>query len=118
MIFPQQVILQLGSDMVFKMNNSMKKFFLLILAGIILSCSSYNKVAGTDHQMKKVSPGMSRKKVISIMGKNYEVIAAKNDTYILGYKASENGFYKLVFEDNKLKEWTKEWRKAYSTGRK
>ncbi|MDH6307654.1 putative nucleic acid binding AN1-type Zn finger protein [Dysgonomonas sp. PFB1-18] len=90
----------------------MKKIILLILICIATSCASHKDIASTDNNMKKVTTGMSKKKVISIMGDNYEVISSQNNTYTLGYKTADNGVYKLVFTDDKLVKWNKEQRKG------
>lgn len=87
----------------------MKNFILLIFICVTTSCSSYKGITSTDNNIKKVSVGMKKKKVISIMGDNYEVLAAREGVMTLGYKSPHNGIYKLVFVRDKLKEWNKEW---------
>lgn len=66
-----------------------------------------------DNNIRKVNIGMNKDEVIKIMGKNYEVIGARENNITLGYKSISDGIYKLYFEDNKLKEWDKEWLPTY-----
>lgn len=87
----------------------MKQTLLLILICMITSCSSYRGMMGADSNIKKVNLGMTQQEVIAIMGDTYEIISTKEGTSTLGYKSSDNGIYKLLFIDGKLKEWNKEW---------
>ena len=80
-----------------------------MLIFICASCSSYKGIAYIDENMKKVRLGMTQKKVISILGDNHEVVAYKGEACTLGYKSSDSGIYKLVFMDDKLQKWNKEW---------
>lgn len=94
----------------------MKNIFLLVLVCIMISCSSNKGIANTDKNMKKVNVGMSRKKVVSILGEDYEILSSRNNTYVLGYKTTDDGLYKLVFVNDKLKEWNKEWNRKRPIG--
>lgn len=71
-----------------------------------------NSIFDTDKHMKEIKLGMSKKEVIYIMGENFEVLSAKGNKEILGYRSYDyyiHGIYKLSFIDNKLVEWEKEW---------
>jgi len=87
---------------------TMKKIMLIILTCVVASCSATKGIINIDDNMKKISVGMTKKKVISVLGHHYEVISSKERTITLGYKAPNNGIYRLVFVDNKLKEWSKD----------
>lgn len=81
--------------------------FLLVL--LFASCSSTISLWHADSNMRKISIGMTKEQVISVMGKHYESVAATHQTEVIGYKSSEYEIYILQFENNKLIEWHKEW---------
>lgn len=87
----------------------MRKIILIILTCVVASCSATKGIMDTDNNMKKISVGMTKKKVISILGDDYEITSSKDRTLILGYKSSNNGIYRLVFVDDKLREWNKDY---------
>ena len=68
--------------------------------------------------MKNIELGMTKKKVISILGKNFESTGARmtseGSVETISYKTytlSDNnteGYYLLSFKDGKLVEWFKE----------
>lgn len=86
----------------------MKKIMLIILTYVAASCSATKGIVNIDDNMKKISVGMTKKKVISVLGQDYGVISSKDKTTTLGYKTSDGGLYRLVFIDDKLKEWRKD----------
>ncbi|MDQ0967694.1 hypothetical protein QFZ20_003097 [Flavobacterium sp. W4I14] len=86
----------------------MRKFFLAILTCVMVACSASKSLMDMDNGIKKISIGMSKKKVISILGNDYEVISSKERTSTLGYKNPNHGIYRLVFVDDRLNEWSKD----------
>lgn len=86
--------------------------FMLASCGTLMPAkymSVSKSMMNTDENMKKVELGMTQEQVISAMGKRYEIIGARENMVILGYKSYDNGIYKLFFVDEKLIEWNKEW---------
>ncbi len=87
----------------------MKQFLAIALTGILFtSCASFQNVMSADSNMKKIDVGMTKERVISIMGKNYEPLGAKGNELTLGYKTADNSTYVLYFVDGILDEWNKE----------
>lgn len=92
----------------------MKKTCLLFLICIMTACSASQKsMMYSDQKIKDVTIGMTKEQVIAIMGEGYEVIGSNEDTITLGYKTLDYGIYKLVFANDKLTGWNKEWFKNY-----
>lgn len=87
----------------------MKNIMLIILTCVVASCSATKGIINIEDNMKKISVGMTKRKVISILGHDYEMISSKDKTITLGYKSSDGGSYRLVFMDDKLKEWRKDY---------
>ena len=88
----------------------MKKITLLLFCTILLaSCATWNSIISADKNMRKLDINMTKNEVVDIMGNNYEVINRTENTFVLGYKSSDEGIYMLFFEDDLLKEWNKEW---------
>ncbi|MDL2290173.1 hypothetical protein LJB95_02080 [Paludibacteraceae bacterium OttesenSCG-928-F17] len=87
----------------------MKTIIPALLIFMFLSCSSAKDITRVDNNMKKLSIGMKKERVSSIMGKDYEIIASKEGIIVLGYKSPDNGIYKLTFVNGRLTEWEKEW---------
>lgn len=86
-----------------------KQIFTLVLVSILISsCTSIQSVMYADANMKKIYIGMTKERVISIMGKNYEALGARGNEVRLGYKAADEGTYVLLFVDGILGEWNKE----------
>lgn len=99
-----------------------KKLLILTLICTLASCASVlppdykgltNSMMNADNNIKKISLGMTKEQVIAIMGEHYEIIGSKEGELLLGYKAYDYGIYKLLFINNKLKEWTKDWLPQY-----
>lgn len=86
----------------------MRIFFLAILTCVMVACSASKSLMDMDNDIKKISVGMSKKKVISILGNDYEVISFKERTSTLRYKSPNHGIYRLVFVDDRLNEWSKD----------
>lgn len=87
----------------------MKNIMLIILTYVVASCSATRGIINIEDNMKKISVGMTKRKVISILGHDYEMISSKDKTITLGDKSSDGGLYRLVFMDDKLKEWRKDY---------
>lgn len=68
-----------------------------------------NSMLGADQKMRSIKVNMTKKEVISVMGKVYEAIAGSENMEVIGYKSNDSGIYKLYFENGILKEWNKEW---------
>ncbi len=91
-----------------------KKLLLLISFSILLfSCSTYNSMKNADKNIRNISLGMSQQQIISIMGDEYEVVEAKDNITVWGYKSFDEGIYKLRFINGKLSEWNKVWLNKY-----
>lgn len=52
---------------------------------------------------------MTKQEVILILGEHYEIVSSQAKMVTLGYKSYDYGIYKLLFIDDKLVEWNKEW---------
>ncbi len=100
----------------------LKKLLILTLICTLASCASVlppdykgltNSMMNADNNIKKINLGMTKEQVITIMGEHYEIIGSKEGELLLGYKAYDYGIYKLLFINNKLKEWTKDWLPQY-----
>lgn len=87
----------------------MKKIILIIIIAIAASCSSTNRITSNDHKIKKVKVGMTKRRVTSIMGDNYQILASGEGRSTWGYQSSHQGIYRLHFKDGKLKKWNKKW---------
>lgn len=91
-----------------------KKLLLLITFSMLLfSCSTYNSMKNADKNIRNISIGMSQQQIVSIMGDQYEVVEAKDNVIVWGYKAFDEGIYKLRFVDGKLLGWNKVWLNKY-----
>ncbi len=87
----------------------MKRLFTIALTGFLLtSCASFQDAMNADQNMKKIAVGMTKERVISIMGKSYEPLGARGNETTLGYKTADNSTYILIFADDRLVEWSKE----------
>lgn len=89
----------------------MKKVIILLLFSALLvsSCATIGSMMSANRNMKAVEINMTKGQVIAIMGDAYELIGSTEEVEIIGYKTADDAIYKLYFEDNKLKEWHKEW---------
>lgn len=91
-----------------------KKLLLFITFSMLLfSCSTYNSMKNADKNIRDISLGMSQQQIVSIMGDQYEVVEAKDNIIVWGYKSFDDGIYKLRFTDGKLSEWSKVWLNKY-----
>lgn len=76
-------------------------------------CVSNNIAWKTNENIKKISIGMSKNEVISILGEKYMITSSSKDeagnhTETLGYKSDTAEEYKLVFINQKLTQWSRE----------
>ncbi|WP_455628682.1 hypothetical protein [Parabacteroides chinchillae] len=84
----------------------------LLTVLMLTSCASYR----IENQMHKIELGMSKKKVVSVLGKNYDTVGAsvtpegsfERISYPFANILNEDGYYILSFKDNVLVEWFKE----------
>jgi len=87
-----------------------KRIFIpFLLALLLTSCGSTKSMWHADSNMRKVSIGMTKKQVLSVMGEHYEPLAATKDKKSIGYRVAANEIYILNFENDILVEWHKEW---------
>ncbi len=86
----------------------MKKFFLLLMICLSINILNAKDIKSVENSIKKVKIGMKMKKVISLMGADYELISAKESVLVLAYTTEDKGRYKLVFAEEKLKELSKD----------
>lgn len=84
---------------------------------LLTSCGTLMQPYQMDSKMKDIELGMTKKKVISILGKDFESAGARmtseGSIETISYKTAsmtENteGYYLLSFKDGKLVEWFKE----------
>lgn len=94
----------------------LKKIVLFISISIsilLFSCNTYNSLKNADKNIRNISLGMTQQQIISIMGDEYEILEAKDNIIVWGYKSLDDGIYKLRFTDGKLMEWNKVWLNKY-----
>lgn len=94
----------------------MKNLIIISLIACLFSaCSSYSSMTKAKNNVKKIELGMSKKEVVSIMGKVYEVAGASITregirVETLKYEGGSidgvvDRYYFFTFEDNVLVEW-------------
>ena len=94
----------------------MKWIYALLAILLLTSCGTLMQPYQMDSKMKDIELGMTKKEVISILGKDFESAGARmtsGSIETISYKTasmSENteGYYLLSFKDGKLIEWFKE----------
>ena len=95
----------------------MKWLYVLLATFLLTSCGTLMQPYQMDSKMKDIELGMTKKKVISILGKDFESAGARmtseGSIETISYKTAsmtENteGYYLLSFKDGKLVEWFKE----------
>ncbi|MDH6316685.1 hypothetical protein M2459_002432 [Parabacteroides sp. PF5-5] len=83
--------------------------FSLFIGCLLVSCSSYTDAIKADSNIRKIQLGMSKRNVISVMGKSYRSVGAiqtpDGNVEILGYTNAEDGMYKLHILNDKLIQW-------------
>lgn len=92
----------------------MRKLFVLfafIVSLFATSCITYHNV---DKNSKKVSLGMTKDEVVSVMGKSYKVVSISNERAgqleVLSYEGmSDDWIYMFYFLDGKLDRMQKEF---------
>ncbi len=85
---------------------------MLLTAFILTGCAAYK----IESKMQQIELGMSKKKVVSILGKNYNIVGARitpegaieSISYLSTNLGNEDSYYILSFKDGKLVEWFKE----------
>ena len=97
---------------------NMKKWICMCIVALLLTgCRSVFEAYNLDSRMKKIELGMTKKQVVSILGKNYETAGARltpeGPVESISYQTvtmSDNteGYYILSFRDNVLVEWFKD----------
>ena len=101
-----------------KMNRK-KWMFMLIACVFLTGCGSIMNVYKMDSKMQKIELGMTKKKVVSILGNSYETAGARltadGPVESISYQTitvsdSTEGYYILSFRDNILIEWFKDKR--------
>ena len=94
-----------------------KWMYVLLATFLLTSCGTLMQPYQMDSKMKDIELGMTKKKVISILGKDFESAGARmtseGSIETISYKTAsmtENteGYYLLSFKDGKLVEWFKE----------
>lgn len=99
---------------------NMKKWMcMLIVIFLMTGCRSIFDSYNMDGRMKKIELGMTKKEVISILGKSYETAGARmsadGPVESISYPTttisdSTEGYYILSFRNNVLIEWFKDKR--------
>ena len=94
-----------------------KWMYVLLATFLLTSCGTLMQPYQMHSKMKDIELGMTKKKVISILGKDFESAGARmtseGSIETISYKTAsmtENteGYYLLSFKDGKLVEWFKE----------
>lgn len=91
-----------------------KWLYALLIICTLTSCGTMISAINMDSRMKKIELGMSKKKVISILGSNYEQAGARmtsdGSMESISYYAvsTTEAYYILTFKDGELVEWFKE----------
>ncbi len=95
----------------------MKKLIVIsLIACLFAACSSYNSMSKAKSNVRKVELGMTKKEVISVMGKVYEVAGASTTrdgmrVETLKYEGGDaisglvDRYYFFTFENSILVEW-------------
>lgn len=99
----------------------MKKIvFISLIACLLAACSTHNQIAKSKDNVKQIELGMTKKEVITIMGKKYEVFGASQTlegavVEVLQYEGADSKlayasygadrYYLFTFEDGRLVEW-------------
>ena len=89
----------------------------IFLIAVMSSCSTYS-IHNTDKNIKGLNIGMTQDQIISVMGKDYNVLEATNEFVVWGYKSLDDGIYRLTFVDGRLTEWKKIWLNKYEDDKK
>ena len=118
--FSQNIITFVMCLLTIKTKEYMKKIkwmYVLLATFLLTSCGTLMQPYQMDSKMKDIELGMTKKKVISILGKDFESAGARmtseGSIETISYKTAsmtENteGYYLLSFKDGKLVEWFKE----------
>jgi hypothetical protein len=119
-LFSQNIITFVMCLLTIKTKEYMKKIkwmYVLLATFLLTSCGTLMQPYQMDSKMKDIELGMTKKKVISILGKDFESAGARmtseGSIETISYKTAsmtENteGYYLLSFKDGKLVEWFKE----------
>ena len=87
----------------------MKWLYVLLATFLLTSCGTLMQPYQMDSKMKDIELGMTKKKVISILGKDFESAGARMTSYkTASMTENTEGYYLLSFKDGKLVEWFKE----------
>lgn len=97
----------------------MRGIYVLLIVFLVTGCATVINPYKMDNRMQKIELGMTREKVISILGNNFESagarITADGPVESISYLAKNmtitdytEGYYILSFKDNILVEWFKE----------
>ncbi|MGH1518868.1 hypothetical protein [Chryseobacterium sp. JK1] len=82
----------------------MKKLLNILLfyyfSGTVLACAGRTGTEYTYENIKRIVPGMSFKKVITLMGKEYEVLDRKVEKLEIGYRTADRAVYRISFKEN------------------
>lgn len=95
----------------------MRWMYILGITVLLTSCGSIISAYKMDRKMQDIELGMSKKKVVSILGKNYETAGARitpeGPIESISYAASSisetvDSYYILNFREGILVEWFKD----------
>ena len=86
----------------------MKWLYVLLATFLLTSCGTLMQPYQMDSKMKNIELGMTKKKVISILGKDFESAGARISYKTASMTENTEGYYLLSFKDGKLVEWFKE----------
>ncbi|WP_293674494.1 hypothetical protein [uncultured Parabacteroides sp.] len=97
--------------------NRMRWAYMLLAAFLLTGCGTLMQPYQMDGKMKDIELGMTKKKVISVLGKDFESAGARmtpeGAIESISYKTASmmedtEGYYILSFKDGRLVEWFKE----------
>ncbi|MCC8155275.1 MAG: hypothetical protein LIP01_14455 [Tannerellaceae bacterium] len=89
----------------------MKKYITIcLLAGLLISCkTTMTNITPAEDKVHAVKLGMTKEKVISIMGTYYQIVGQEascdGPVETLGYYDYTNGMYKFHIQNNLLIKW-------------
>lgn len=90
-----------------------KNVFLIVsisMALLLGSCSTYNTMIQANNRVKEVTLGMTKEKVIHIMGQSYRMSGVSHNQKgelieKIWYPATQKSIFFFTFEGDKLVEW-------------
>ncbi len=84
-------------------------FVILLMSCLFFSCRSFSDMMNVGSNVKKLELGMSKRDVVSIMGKSYLSLGAiqtpEGNVEVIGYPTADDNLYRLHILEGKLVQW-------------